>query len=266
MRALISTWDKTGLDSFARGLVSLGWRLVASGNTAAALEAIGLPVEHVEDVTASPEMLGGRVKTLHPRVHAGILARRDEADDVATLEEHGIEAFDLVCVNLYPFEEVTARQGVTEAGGGRDDRRRRPVDAARRGEELRPLRPGLQARAVPPGARGVAHERRALARDPPPPRGRGVRAHRRLRGRDRDLVQRARGVPRLARPLARQGARPRLRREPAPARPRTTPSAAPAATSSRASSSCTGRSSPSTTSTTSRRPARSRASSPCRPA
>jgi phosphoribosylaminoimidazolecarboxamide formyltransferase / IMP cyclohydrolase len=113
-RALISTWDKSGLDSFARGLVALGWRLVASGNTAAALEAIGLPVERVEDVTASPEMLGGRVKTLHPRVHAGILARRDEADDLATLEEHGIEPFDLVCVNLYPFEEVTARRGVTE--------------------------------------------------------------------------------------------------------------------------------------------------------
>jgi phosphoribosylaminoimidazolecarboxamide formyltransferase/IMP cyclohydrolase len=114
VRALISTWDKSGLDTFARGLVALGWRLVASGNTAAALEAIGLPVEHVETVTASPEMLGGRVKTLHPRVHAGILARRDVADDLATLEEHGIETFDLVCVNLYPFEEVAGRPGVTE--------------------------------------------------------------------------------------------------------------------------------------------------------
>jgi phosphoribosylaminoimidazolecarboxamide formyltransferase/IMP cyclohydrolase len=115
VRALISTWDKSGLDTFARGLVALGWRLVASGNTAAALEAIGLPVEHVEAVTDSPEMLGGRVKTLHPRVHAGILARRDAVEDVATLEEHDIEPFDLVCVNLYPFEQVTARQGVTEA-------------------------------------------------------------------------------------------------------------------------------------------------------
>ncbi|HJQ73554.1 MAG TPA: bifunctional phosphoribosylaminoimidazolecarboxamide formyltransferase/IMP cyclohydrolase [Gaiellaceae bacterium] len=114
MRALISTWDKAGLDTFARGLVKLGWRLVASGNTAAALEAIGLPVEHVEAVTRSPEMLGGRVKTLHPRIHAGILARRGNEEDVATLEEHGIEAFDLVCVNLYPFEQVTARQGVAE--------------------------------------------------------------------------------------------------------------------------------------------------------
>ncbi len=70
------------MDTFARGLVSLGWRIVASGNTAAALEAIGLPVERVEDVTASPEMLGGRVKTLHPRIHAGILARRDDPEDV----------------------------------------------------------------------------------------------------------------------------------------------------------------------------------------
>jgi phosphoribosylaminoimidazolecarboxamide formyltransferase / IMP cyclohydrolase len=72
-------------------------------------------VEHVETVTASPEMLGGRVKTLHPRVHAGILARRDVDDDLATLEEHAIEPFDLVCVNLYPFEEVAGRLGVTEA-------------------------------------------------------------------------------------------------------------------------------------------------------
>jgi phosphoribosylaminoimidazolecarboxamide formyltransferase/IMP cyclohydrolase len=115
VRALISTWDKSGLDTFARGLAGLGWRLVASGKTAAALEAIGLPVEHVEAVTEFPEMLGGRVKTLHPRVHAGILARRDEPEDVATLEEHGIEPFDLVCVNLYPFEEFTSRKGVSEA-------------------------------------------------------------------------------------------------------------------------------------------------------
>jgi phosphoribosylaminoimidazolecarboxamide formyltransferase / IMP cyclohydrolase len=115
VRALISTWDKSGLDTFARGLAGLGWRLVASGNTAAALEAIGLPVERVETLTDSPEMLGGRVKTLHPRVHAGILARRDVDEDLATLEEHGIEAFDLVCVNLYPFEEVAGRKGVTEA-------------------------------------------------------------------------------------------------------------------------------------------------------
>jgi phosphoribosylaminoimidazolecarboxamide formyltransferase / IMP cyclohydrolase len=115
VRALISTWDKTGLDVFARGLHELGWSLVASGKTAAAIEELGIPVEHVDALTDSPEMLGGRVKTLHPRIHAGILARRDDPDDVATLAGHGIEPFDLVCVNLYPFEEVAARKGVTEA-------------------------------------------------------------------------------------------------------------------------------------------------------
>ena len=103
MRALISVYDKTGLDDFARGLAELGWTLVSSGGTAAHLESLGLAVTRVEDLTQSPEMLGGRVKTLHPRVHAGILARRDEADDMSTLAEHAIEPFDLVCVNLYPF-------------------------------------------------------------------------------------------------------------------------------------------------------------------
>ncbi len=114
MRALISTYDKTGLDTFAQGLARLGWSIVASGGTASHLEQLGLTVEHVDALTDSPEMLGGRVKTLHPRIHAGILARRDRAEDVATLDEHGIEPFDLVCVNLYPFEQVSARQGVTE--------------------------------------------------------------------------------------------------------------------------------------------------------
>jgi phosphoribosylaminoimidazolecarboxamide formyltransferase/IMP cyclohydrolase len=115
VRALISTYDKTGLDVFARGLADLGFELVASGGTAAYLEELGLTVERVEDLTDSPEMLGGRVKTLHPRIHAAILARRDRDDDAATLVEHGIAPFDLVCVNLYPFEEVSAKKGVTEA-------------------------------------------------------------------------------------------------------------------------------------------------------
>ena len=114
MRALISTYDKTGLDVFARGLTELGWQLVTSGGTASYLEELGLAVERVETLTEFPEMLGGRVKTLHPRIHAGILARRDNDEDVATLAEHGIAPFDLVCINLYPFEEVAAKKGVTE--------------------------------------------------------------------------------------------------------------------------------------------------------
>jgi phosphoribosylaminoimidazolecarboxamide formyltransferase/IMP cyclohydrolase len=115
VRALISVYDKNGIDDFARGLAELGWELVASGGTAAHLENLGLTVEHVESLTEFPEMLGGRVKTLHPRIHAGILARRDRDDDVATLEEHEISPFDLVCINLYPFEQVAAQRGVTES-------------------------------------------------------------------------------------------------------------------------------------------------------
>src|SRR5579884_1542856 len=113
-RALISVYDKTGLDVFARGLADLGVELVASGGTAAYLKELGLAVERVESLTDSPEMLGGRVKTLHPRIHAAILARRDRDDDVATLERHEIEPFDLVCVNLYPFAQVAAKHGVRE--------------------------------------------------------------------------------------------------------------------------------------------------------
>jgi phosphoribosylaminoimidazolecarboxamide formyltransferase / IMP cyclohydrolase len=115
MRALISVYDKTGLQEFARGLAELGWELVASGGTADFLETdVGLDVERVEELTGVAEMLGGRVKTLHPRIHAAILARRDDADDIATLDEQEIRPFDLVCVNLYPFSNVAARYGVRE--------------------------------------------------------------------------------------------------------------------------------------------------------
>ena len=115
MRALISVYDKTGLEEFARGLADLGFELVASGGTADFLEnEVGLAVERVEELTGVAEMLGGRVKTLHPNIHAAILARRDHADDVATLEDHLIRPFDLVCVNLYPFGEVAGRYGVRE--------------------------------------------------------------------------------------------------------------------------------------------------------
>jgi phosphoribosylaminoimidazolecarboxamide formyltransferase / IMP cyclohydrolase len=115
MRALISVYDKTGLDELARGLADLGWDIVASGGTADYLEQeAGIHVDRVEELTGVAEMLGGRVKTLHPRIHAAILARRDHAEDAATLAEHEIEPFDLVCVNLYPFSEVAGRYGVRE--------------------------------------------------------------------------------------------------------------------------------------------------------
>jgi phosphoribosylaminoimidazolecarboxamide formyltransferase / IMP cyclohydrolase len=115
VRALISVYNKAGLESFSRGLAELGWDLVASGGTADFLEReVGLDVDRVEDLTGLAEMLGGRVKTLHPRIHAAILARRDHDEDVATLAEEEIEPFDLVCVNLYPFGEVAGRYGVRD--------------------------------------------------------------------------------------------------------------------------------------------------------
>jgi phosphoribosylaminoimidazolecarboxamide formyltransferase / IMP cyclohydrolase len=104
-RALISVSDKTGLAEFARDLHDLGYELVASGSTAAALEGAGIPVVTVESVTGSPEMLDGRVKTLHPKIHAGILADRGNPAHRADLERQGIEPFDLVVSNLYPFLE-----------------------------------------------------------------------------------------------------------------------------------------------------------------
>jgi phosphoribosylaminoimidazolecarboxamide formyltransferase/IMP cyclohydrolase len=113
-RALISVFDKTDLDGFVRDLHELGVELVASGGTATFIEELGLPVTRVEELTESPEMLGGRVKTLHPRIHAGILARRDLDDDLEALAENDIRPFDLVCVNLYPFRQVAARKDVRE--------------------------------------------------------------------------------------------------------------------------------------------------------
>ena len=111
MRALISVHDKTGLAEFARGLEELGFEIVASGGTSAFLDEHGVHVTRVEDVTHAPELLGGRVKTLHPRIHGGILARRDHADDLEALDEQEIEPFDLVCVNFYPFSSIVARHG-----------------------------------------------------------------------------------------------------------------------------------------------------------
>ena len=115
MRALISVYDKTGVEAFARGLADLGFELVSSGGTATALEEAGLSVTTVEEVTGFPELLGGRVKTLHPRVHAGILARRELEEDLAAISEHDIELFDLVCVNLYPFELAVDRPELDES-------------------------------------------------------------------------------------------------------------------------------------------------------
>src|SRR4051794_27844253 len=107
-RALLSVSDKRGIVDLGRGLVSRGFELVSTGGTARTLAAAGLPVTSVSDVTGFPEMMDGRVKTLHPALHGGILARRNRPDDLAALERHGIGLVDLVVVNLYPFAEAAA--------------------------------------------------------------------------------------------------------------------------------------------------------------
>ena len=112
-RALISVSDKTGLVEFAAALNEFGVELISTGGTAKALRGHGLTVTDVSEVTGFPEMMGGRVKTLHPKIHGALLALRDNDEHVASMSEHGIEPIDLVVVNLYPFEETVAKDGVS---------------------------------------------------------------------------------------------------------------------------------------------------------
>lgn len=114
-RALLSVSDKTGLIELARALHARGVTLISTGGTAKAIADAGLPVTGIEQVTGFPEMLDGRVKTLHPLVHGGLLGRRDLTSHTEAMAAHGIEPIDLVCVNLYPFEATVAKAGVTEA-------------------------------------------------------------------------------------------------------------------------------------------------------
>jgi len=110
-RALISVSDKTGVSEFARALADRGVDILSTGGTAKLLRDAGIEVRDVSDYTGFPEMMDGRIKTLHPKVHGGILARRDNEDDLAAMNEHGIDPIDLVCVNLYPFRETVAKEG-----------------------------------------------------------------------------------------------------------------------------------------------------------
>jgi len=112
-RALISVYDKTGVIEFSRALAALGIEIVSTGGTAKLLREAGVPVRDVSDLTGWPEMLGGRVKTLHPKVHGGILFQRGKPEDVQTTKEHGIAPIDMVVVNLYPFSATAEKPGVT---------------------------------------------------------------------------------------------------------------------------------------------------------
>jgi phosphoribosylaminoimidazolecarboxamide formyltransferase/IMP cyclohydrolase len=113
-RALLTVSDKRGVVDFARGLAELGVEIVSTGGTAQELAAEGIPSRSVEDLTGFPEVLDGRVKTMNPRIHAGLLAVRSDPVHVGTLSEHNIEPIDMVCVNLYPFERVAGRRGVSD--------------------------------------------------------------------------------------------------------------------------------------------------------
>src|SRR6476469_8469114 len=113
-RALITVSDKTGRAEFARCLVDLGVEIVSTGGTAKHLAEAGIGTRPIDDVTGFPEMLDGRVKTINPKIAGGVLAVRDNPEHVATMNEHGIEPIDLVCVNLYPFEQTAAKRGVTD--------------------------------------------------------------------------------------------------------------------------------------------------------
>ena len=177
MRALLSVSDKRGVVEFARDLAALGWELVSTGGTAETLRQAGLAVIPIERVTGFPEMMDGRVKTLHPKVHGGLLARRAHPGDRAALAEHGITPIDLVAVNLYPFRETVAKPGVTfeqaieqiDIGGPSmlrsaaknhqdvivvvDPDDYPVVIAALKAGELTPGTPGLRPGSVSPGLR-----------------------------------------------------------------------------------------------------------------
>ena len=112
-RALISVFDKTGIVEFAKRLAGRNIEILSTGGTAKLLREAGIPVRDVSDFTGWPEMLGGRVKTLHPKVHGGLLFRRGQAEDLKQAAEHGIAPIDLVVVNLYPFEATAAKAGLT---------------------------------------------------------------------------------------------------------------------------------------------------------
>ncbi len=165
VRALLSVYDKRGLDAFARGLAGLGVELLASGGTSASLDEGGIAHVRIDSVTEFPELLGGRVKTLHPRIHAGILARRDQADDMASLAEPRHRPDRSRLREPLSVRRGRVAQGHARGGGGGDDRHRRPDAAPGGREELRPCGARVLAGAVRVGSRR-ARSRRASSRPP----------------------------------------------------------------------------------------------------
>ena len=190
-RALVSVSDKSGLGEFARGLAGAGVEIYSTGGTRRFLVEQGFSVRDIAEYTGFPEMMDGRVKTLHPKIFGGILWRRDQAEDEQALKEHGIQSFDLVVVNLYPFEQTVA--------AGRTPRRRSKTStsAGRRWCARRPriMRSSPSPRA-PSSIRGSWPSYRSagggFARLASPVGGRGLRPYGPLRRRHRELVHRLR--------------------------------------------------------------------------
>ena len=112
-RAIISVTDKTGITDFARSIANMSVEILSTGGTARAIREAGIPVTDISSYTGFPEMMDGRVKTLHPKVHGGLLGLRDNPEHVAMMETHGIKPIDMVVVNLYQFEKTVAKEGVT---------------------------------------------------------------------------------------------------------------------------------------------------------
>ena len=252
-RALLSVSDKTGLLDLARGLAALGVELISTGGTRKALADAGLAVRDVGDVTGFPEMLDGRVKTLHPHIHGGILAVRDNPEHAAVLKKHGIGFIDLVVCNLYPFEATVARPGATheeiveniDIGGPTLVRRGQELPRRGRRRRTRPVRGRCWRRCEQNQGRldgGDAKRLAAAAFTRIAAYDQAVAAYFARRGRRRRLA----GVPRTDRigsnAATSATARTRTRRPPSTS---IRPAAAPASPRRKC---CTARSCPSTTS------------------
>ncbi len=231
---------------------SRGWEIISTGGTARALREAGIATRDVADVTGFPEMIDGRVKTLHPAVHGGLLARRDLPEHMAALAEHDIEPIDLVAVNLYPFRETAARAGCAPGRGDREHRHRRAEHAPLGGEELRVGVRDRRPRRLRPRARGARREGEDDLDLRRTARGEDLRAHGGVRRGDRGLVREAAraSASRTDAAVVRAAAVAALRRESGTGTRRSTSSIA--APGSRHSRSAAARSSASTTCSTSR--------------
>ena len=195
MRALISVSDKTGVVEFAKGLRALGWEVIATGGTMKLLADSGVEVINISDVTGFPEICDGRVKTLHPNVHGGLLARRDDPEHLKALKDNHIEFIDMVCVNLYPFRQTIEKPGVKmeDAIENIDIGGPSMLRSAAKNWAVRPR--GLCA--DPRRDRGRRQYRKGHA---PETLGESLHAHRRIRCDDRHLHARSGGSERKAVP------------------------------------------------------------------